>query len=144
MPTSKVCILADSIATSHALNPSLWGVTRNKEFLRLNFGKMEALACGMGAVLIMCDMRTLERDGTIDEFADKVLTDYPDFESVPGSSYVRIAAKDSRDADSQFGRLRSAHHKHLQLAAKTPINGRTRQGHHPALVSLIGAIAGTA
>jgi hypothetical protein len=142
--------VAASINSAHALAPGLWGLTRLDEIVRLNFGNMEALVWSPEALFLMVHLSVLQREchvvlgsgatGVPDVDA-LIRHDYGPFKTVPDSRYIEIPSSDNAEQwASLFEIVKPAHMKHLQLASRSPINGKTRASHHPGLVDAIGRL----
>jgi hypothetical protein len=135
--------LADSIATADTVSPDRWGLTLNKDFLRLNVGKIEVLAFFQYSVHCLIDLNTLpeelredDRVGFKENKTDPSLGFY---KSVPGSVVCDIF---DEEPEQVLALIKGSHQALIESAGRTGRNPMTKKGHSPAVIDYLVSYLG--
>lgn len=128
----KVCLrfLCESIQLAHQLSPSSWGVTLQKDLVRLNVGQIEAMTIKQDRVHVVFarDAKPPELQAITDLHFDSKA---PLYKSVERSSGCDFPASKAGDA---LPPIREFHHRLIKQAAKTPRHNMTAGAHSPGVL----------
>ncbi len=134
--------LATSIRIAHELTPARWGLSKSPSRLRLNVGRLEAIALQRGLIAVMVHLPTLGRKSALALNARGDLQSPGGYASAPDSTYAVFGIEASTGLADSLEAIEEAHLKHLEVAASTGINGATPKSHHPGMVRLLGELSG--
>lgn len=136
--------LSSTILAAHGLNAGLWGLSRRDDYLRLNFGNMEALVWAPDALSVMVDVPTLRRTGTYGRLAQYLEGLLGAYATARQSDYILLPTENPRELARLLSLAADGHARHLKVASTSRINGRTRASHHPGMIDAVGRLAGVA
>jgi hypothetical protein len=139
----RLDFLADSIGTAYATSPDRWGLTLNKDFLRLNVGRIEVLAFIPDFIHCILDLDTLPEDIREDDRVSlKENENDPRlgfYKSVPGSVVCNIF---SEEPEEILALIKGSHKILIENAARTGRNPMTKKGHSPAVIDYLVSYLG--
>jgi len=128
----KSCLrfLCDSIQLAHQLAPGSWGLTLQKDLVRLNVGHIEVMTFEHDRIHVVFDRDTKPRDlGTIPDV--HIGSKTPVYKSVKSSSSCNFPAS---KATGILPLIRESHHQLIKQAVETPRNNMTARAHSPGVL----------
>ena len=135
--------LADSINTAYVLAPDRWGVTLKKDLIRLNVGKIEALAFFPDVIHCLVDLESMPRELWVDDRVTIVENENdPElgyYRSVRGSVVCNVLVE---DFEGVLALIQDSHRILIEKASATGRNPRTRKGHSPAVIEYLCSYLG--
>ena len=142
--------LADSISTANDLHPNCWGVTLQKKLIRLNVGKIEALAFLPGLFHCIIDLDTIpvkineyERDEKVELHKNKNNPAAGFYESVEGSVICNIFVEEFNENLGEVLQLiQDSHRLLIKNASRTPRHPRTKIAHSPSVIDYLSSYLG--
>jgi len=136
---AALTLLVEDIRRAHALSPDRWGVTQGDDHVRLNVGRVEAMAIFRGLVHVILDSRTrptgIENLFGVD-LNPKSRTKY---RAVPDSFACSIPAAQFQVAIPLVAR---SHEAFLVRASKTPRHSTMTAAHSPQVLRDLEALMG--
>ena len=128
----KICLryLCDSIQLTHQLAPSSWGLTLQKDMVRLNVGHIEVLTVGQARIHVVFD-RNVEPQDLRDMPGVQIDPRTPVYESVESSAGCDFPAS---QANSALRLIRESHHQLINQASKTLRHNMTARAHSPGVL----------
>lgn len=128
----KSCLrfLCDSIQLAHQLSPSSWGLTLQKDLVRLNIGHIEVVTIEHDRIHVVFDRDTMPRDlGTIPDI--HIGSKTPVYKSVKSSSSCDFPASKATGA---LPLIRKSHHQLIKQASETRRHNMTARAHSPGVL----------
>ncbi|MCI1278944.1 MAG: DUF3883 domain-containing protein [Nitrospira sp.] len=122
--------LCDSIQLTHQFAPSSWGLTLQKDMVRLNVGQIEVLTVGQARVHVVFD-RNDEPQDLRDLPGVQIDPKTPLYESVNSSAACDFPAS---QANSVLPLIRASHHQLVKQAVETPRHNMTARAHSPGML----------
>lgn len=122
--------LCDSIQLTYQLAPSSWGLTLQKDMVRLNVGHIEVLTVGQARVHVVFD-RNDEPQDLRDLPGVQIDPRTPLYESVKSSAGCDFPAS---QASSVFPLIRASHHHLIEQASKTLRHNMAARAHSPGVL----------
>lgn len=128
----KLCLrfLCDSIQLAHQLAPSSWGLTLQKDLVRLNVGHIEVMTISQARIHVVFD-RNAEPRGLRSTPGVQMHPKTPIYQSVKSSAGCDFSAS---QANSLLPMICESHHQLIKQAVGTPRHNMTVGAHSSGIL----------
>jgi hypothetical protein len=137
----KTCLsfLRESIQLAHQLSPASWGLTLQKDIVRLNVGHIEVITIGQTRIHVVFDCNAEPRDlRTLPSVQIEPKT--PLYKSVKSSSGCGFSAS---QVSSVLPLIRESHRQLVKQAVDTPRHNMTARAHSPGVLRYLEELLDT-
>ena len=138
----QICLefLANSIEIAHSISPKRCGVTLQKDFVRLNVGKIEVVAFFPETLHCVLNYDTIPSKLWKDELI-RLRTNEHDpeagfYSSVPSSVICDIFVQDVKKV---IPLIQNTHRVLVEDAAQTAVHPMTKKAHSPAVIDFLSS-----